>query len=167
MNQQNSKINHQQSRISQLETNVSQQQSNNSFLLTQIETLKDNLSHQTLTILSLQSEVTLLKNNITEVRHTETGLLECGQSDDWERSGGHTVYNHQQYYARQKHVSANFQKAYTTPPIVFLSVSHIYGGPAKYGTQVQNVNTTGFSVRCGSAGYRIWDLEVRWLAVAV
>ena len=66
-------------------------------------------------------------------------------------------------------MSAKFQRSYTTPPVVFLDISHLYDQTddfVAYGSQLLSVDTHGFSIRCGAHNNHIRDMEVRWISVA-
>ena len=125
----------------------------------------------------LKSEMSSLKAEVKQLRHVEYGSLNCGwNSATWplgdpstRADGGSEQLN---YYWHETKVNASFQSAYTSPPVVFLSTSHLYitkDQHTHYGTQLLSVDQQGFSFRCGSGGtgWLVQDLEVRWMSIPV
>ena len=168
-----STIKQQQSTILRLETEFSQQQTDISDQKTALQTLKNTLAKlQNVTDFpQLQSDMITLKSDVTDIKHTETGLLWCGDSQTWSTSGKDQYYHGFGYYHREKDLSVHFLRPYAAPPIVFLSVSHLFTHDITfYGVQILSVNTTGFTVRCGgnddASNHQIIDMEVSWLAVS-
>jgi len=110
-----------------------------------------------------------LKDEVKEAKHTETGLLWCGGVTDstWTRGGSNVNYHGWDYYIYQRKMSAKFQRSYTTPPVVFLDISHVYDDDSvEYGSQLLSVDTHGFSIRCGAHSNGVYDMEIRWISVA-
>ena len=73
-------------------------------------------------------------------------------------------------------MNQSFHSAYTSPPVVYLSTSHLYVKQqhhTEFGIQLLSVDVQGFSMRCGSgggtqaAGNLVQDLEVQWISVPV
>ena len=131
-------------------------------LKTDIETLKSNVA-------AYKTEINALKAEVKEARHTETGLLWCGGARSWVQEGSDKTYHGKNYYNYQRKMSASFKTPYTTAPVVFLDISHVYDETndyTKYGSQILSVDTRGFSMRCGSRSDGMYDVEVRWIAVA-
>ena len=110
-------------------------------------------------------------NYVKELRHVETGWLDCDGSSRWSTDGTDERYHTWNYFYRQKRLSASFHTDYVTPPVVFLSVSNLFvesGKRTKYGVQLLDVNKQGFSIRCGtdeSSNDHIYDIEVTWIAI--
>ena len=149
-----------------LNTTVAQLNTSNAQLATSVAQL------QTANTAS-QTQIDTLENDVKEAKHTETGFLVCGNAADWTHAAGNESdyqYHGYDYYWYQKHVNATFQTDYATPPVVFLAVSHVYLGPNSdrlyYGSQLLEVSSRGFSIRCGSRDVQLLGMEVSWLAVA-
>jgi len=87
-----------------------------------------------------------LNNSLEEMTHIETGGINCGSS---EFSNGGTS-------TRGNTVSHTFKRQYSRPPVVFLSVTRLYGAHSHddtwYWVRVTSVSETQFYVTCWA-----WD----------
>merc|ERR1719239_2099681 len=83
-----------------------------------------------------------LNSSLEEMQHTETGRINCASSELY-NSGTSTRWNN---------VSQKFPRPYSRPPVVFLSVTRLYGyhshDDTSYRVVVTSVSETQFSVQC-------------------
>ncbi|GFN79401.1 agglutinin [Plakobranchus ocellatus] len=93
--------------------------------------------------------------------HTESGVVDCGDSGSWRQNSNsrHYVYK-----------DVKFRKAYTgKAPIVSLGIRGIdvyRRSNLRMHTDIVNLNTQGFRVRCGTWGdTHIYGLSLRWTSV--
>ena len=96
--------------------------------------------------------------------HTETGEVDCGDSNFW------NISTHPQLINTK---TVNFSAPYITTPRVLLSISHLKRVNQNrlftdYFVQVDNVDTLGFDIQCGTkteTPYRILEMVVNWISV--
>jgi hypothetical protein len=149
------------------ETQTLKTENNNQSL--QIQTLKTQNHNQDAQIQSLKTETQTLKTqnidltrklqtsqtDITNLKHTETGYIECGDSrhSDWS-DGYSSAYGHD---GRVITKTQRFKETYSQPPVVFLSIIEPYfhqdkspGGDKgfHYGVSLESVNKDTFVVKC-------------------
>ena len=151
------------------EQKISSQQGEIAALTAEIATRKAETTTLKAETATLKDEIATLKNDAKEARHIETGSINCGTGNTFNLSHLDHVYKDYDYY---KSISHSFNSSYTSPPVVFISITHSHNkveGGNNYiyqGVVLTHVNNAGFTVGCGS-NYDTTDLamEVSWISV--
>jgi len=120
------------------------------------EAAKKKIDQITQDIAQMQSDL----SNCSKPRHTETGHLHCGSSDNW---------NKQDDWKHYVKVGQKFDRPYDKPPIVKLgitSLDHDNNQNTRFIIDLDTVDKTGFTVRCNTwAGSYIFDITVSWISL--
>ena len=96
-----------------------------------------------------------------------------GNSDSWNDG---SAYLQGKTFSKSTTATQRFSKAYSRPPVVFVSTSKMYTSEdhrVHFATGVKNVDRHGFTLVCASEAYTgtrkhyVGDLRVRWISVAV
>ena len=122
----------------------------------------------------MEKTIHQLQNTVTDLRHVEHGVLDCGNNGNWNDGpvAGATINSYNDWdTVKTLHITKSFTTVYKTPPVVFLSTRFRYINKDmnnRFGTFLKDVNTHNFTMFCGSddeADDRIADLEVSWISV--
>jgi len=133
----------------------------------QQKTIQDQLQCCQQTKTELTSQITALQTSsqqrsdqlLARLTHIETGALDFGSDRDWPPVGNDQTF---------KTFSVTFAKPYPKPPVVHLSVLHIYFREdfyVWYNLELVSVTSQGFT--CGVRGaeqkhFLIYDFHVQW-----
>jgi len=169
-----------------LQSKLMQQQSKLESQELVLNATRAKLNAQDVKIVAQQAELDSLRGEVKELRHVETGSLHCGDSanhgvtdDAWTDmgTGSDSTHNAYYYFRRERRMTATFQTAFTSPPVVFMAETFILLDAHNYnyhGIQLLNVTTTNFTMRCGvdqgfqgDEAWRLQDFEIQWIAVPV
>ena len=149
-------------------------------LVRELQTLKKTVHQQNMSLVEQeklnrqqQEKMAEMATEIQASRHIETGHILCNDSNTWstntkgpDSKGIHPLWD---YYMRENRIDQVFQTEYPTPPVVFLSISHLtlnQDQNIEMGTQVITVDRQGFSMRCGTyISKHVHDLEVTWISI--
>jgi len=129
----------QEQNISALEQKISAQEQKNVEQEQEISSMETANSDQ-------QQMTDTLNRTLEEVKHVETGIIWCANSEM--HNGGTSD--------RRNNVSRIFNRPYSRPPIVFVSVNYLQGHQSHddtwYTVQVFSVSETQFTVMCVASG---------------
>ena len=98
---------------------------------------------------SQDAKINQLETAVNETHHVEQGLVDCGSSKNWQ------VHGQQKW----KSVTVSFSKVYSKPPVVDLSLRHVYSEKHLYFfILLDSVDATSFTARCVIP----WDNPAYW-----
>ena len=143
----------QEMKLNQMRQTIAQQEQKISVQEKKITSLKTGISDE-------QQMVATLSSSLEEVKHVETGEINCS---------GPKFHNGAKS-SRARSISRWFHQRYSRPPVVFLSVSRLRGlqphDDIWYVVQVDSVSETKFTVKCWAVDTsQIRSIEVSYLVI--
>ena len=139
----------------------------------ELHALKKSMLDQQNQLTQQRAEIQSLTQELARVDHTEHGLIDCGSSSSWDDGPVRPSWIHQAHtYNVTKSVRVAFRTPYTKPPVVQLSVfafHNNYMSRDYYATDVYQVDTAGFTMRCmtfGNGNWHVGDMDVSWISIA-
>ncbi|XP_005101068.3 uncharacterized protein LOC101863352 [Aplysia californica] len=133
-------------------------------LVNHIKDLENDTSSTRTKIDQIKNDISAVHSqlaNCSKATHTETGILHCGDSTHWVKSG---------QWDRNNFISHKFQYPYDQPPIVKLgivSLDHDNNANTRFDVELTKVDENGFQVECQTwADSRLFDISVSWISMS-